>query len=191
MVAIAYGLCVSYNPAGEYYKIVDMAPDVIDLIKKGERESDFFSLGGNPYSILCSYCGYGMGMLGAFDEGKTFLEKGLRNASEINDLIALGFVEMHYGFSYYAKGDWESSKEHFEKGIKHGEEAKFAVIPAMSWSGLGYACAMLGDPVTGKRHAEKGLEVHRDSGVEMSLSMVHYLLGLIHLDLSDQKTPEA
>ena len=100
MAPLAFGLSVSYTQAGEYYKIVDMAPDVIDLIEKTERESDFFSLGVNPYSLLCSYCGHGMGVLGAFDEGKTFLEKGLRNASEINDLMALGFVEMHYGYFY-------------------------------------------------------------------------------------------
>ncbi len=58
---------------------------------------------------------------------------------------------------------------------------------ALSWSGLGYACAMLGDRETGKRHAEKGLEIHRDSGAEMFLSMAHYLLGWIHLDLGDLK----
>ena len=71
-----------------------MAPDVIDLIEKVERESDFFTMGVNPYSLLCSNCGLSMGLLGAFDEGKTFLEKGLRNASEINNLVSLGFVEL-------------------------------------------------------------------------------------------------
>jgi len=187
MAVLAYGLSVSYNAAGESYKILDMAPEVIDLIEKTERESDFFSLALNPYSPLCSYCGWSMGFLGAFDEGKTFLEKGLRNASEINDLIALGFVEMHYGFFYYAKGDWKPSKEHCKKGIKHSEEAKWGLISALSWSGLGYACAMLGDRETGKRHAEKGLEIHRDSGTEMYLSLTHCLLGWIHLDLGDLK----
>ncbi len=103
MAPLAFGLSVSYALAGEYYKIVDMAPDVIDLIEKTERESDFFSMGVNPYSLLCSYCGQGMGLLGAFDEGKTFLEKGLRNASEINDLVSLGFVEMQYGFFYHCQ----------------------------------------------------------------------------------------
>jgi len=163
-------------------------PDVINLIEKAERETDSFSMEGwNPYSLLCSFCGEKMGFLGAFDEGKTFLEKGLRNATEMNDLIALGFLEMQYGYFYIIKGDWEPSKEHFEKGIKHNEEAKYAFMSALSWSGLGYACAMLGDPVTGKRHAEKGLEIHRDSGVEMFLSLAHSQSGWIHLDLGDLK----
>jgi class 3 adenylate cyclase/tetratricopeptide (TPR) repeat protein len=187
MAPLAFGLSVSYTHAGEYYKVVDMVPDVIDLIEKGEGESDFFSLGMNRYSQPCSYCGLSMGLLGAFDEGKTFLEKGLRNASEINDLVSLGFAEMQYGNLYLAKGDWEPSKEHFEKSIKYCDEAKYVFLSALSWSGLGYACAMLGDRETGKRHAEKGLEIHRDSGVEAFLSLAHLYLGWIHLDLGDLK----
>jgi len=187
MAPLAFGLFLSYAPAGEFYKIVDMAPAVIDLIEKAERESDLFSLGGNPYSILCSYCGNGLGVLGAFDEGKVFLKKGLRNAARMNDLVALGLVEIQYGHFYLAKGDWEPSKEHFEKGIRHCEETKWVMGSALCWSGLGYACAMLGDPETGKRHAEKGLKIHRDSGVEMFLSLTHSLLGRIHLDLGDLK----
>lgn len=187
MVPLAFGLSVSYSPAGEFYKIVDMAPAVIDLIEKSGRESDSFSAGVNPYSVLCSYCGQSMGYLEAFDEGKALLEKGLRYATKMNDLIALGFIEAHYGYFYIAKGDWKPSKEHFEKGIKHSEETKWILGSAVSWSGLGYACAMLGDPETGKRHAEKGLKIHRDSGVEMYLSMAHSYLGWIHLDLGDLK----
>jgi len=162
-------------------------PDVIDLIEKTERKSDFFSMGVNPYSALCAYYGQAMGFLGAFDEGKTFLEKGLRNAAKMNDLLSLGFVETLYGFFCSVKGDWEPSKEHFEKGVKHSEEVKWTITCALSWSGLGYACSMLGDPVTGKRYAEKGIKIHRDSGVEMFLSMALYRLGWIHLDLGDLK----
>jgi tetratricopeptide (TPR) repeat protein len=132
-----------------------------------------------------------MGSLGAFDEGKAFLEKGLRNASKINDAFSLGLLEMQYGYFYDFKGEWEPSKEHFEKGIKHSEDAKWILGSAMSWGGLGYVCAMLGDPETGKRHAEKGLKIHRDSGVEMFLSLVHCHLGRIHLDLGDLKNAQS
>jgi tetratricopeptide (TPR) repeat protein len=187
MASLAYGLFFSYFSAGEYYKIVDMAPAVIDLIEKAERESDSFSLGTNPYSSLCSHCGGGMGFLGAFDEGKRFLEKGLGHAAKMNDLMTLGLIEMYYGHFYIAKGDWEPSKEHFEKGIKYSEETNSVLISAASWSGLGYACAMLGDRETGKRHAEKGLKIQRDSGVAGLLSVAYSQLGGIHLDLGDLK----
>jgi tetratricopeptide (TPR) repeat protein len=128
-----------------------------------------------------------MGLLGAFDEGKTFLEKGLRNAFEINDLVSLAFVEMHYGFFCHTKGEWKPSKEHFERSIKHSEKAKYQMICANSLIGLGYACAMLGDPETGKRHAEKGLEIYHSIKADMFLSWAHLSLGSIHFDLGDLK----
>ena len=128
-----------------------------------------------------------MGYLGAFDEGKTFLEKGLRHASQMNDLIALGLIETNYGYFYLAKGDWEPSKEHFQKAINCSEEAGFVLVSAVAWSGLGLACAMLGDPETGKRHAEKSLKIPRESGVEMFLSLVHSHLGEIYWHLGDLK----
>ena len=56
---------------------------------------------------------------------RPFWKRVIGNATKINDLIALAFVEMQYGFFCTVdKGDWEPSKEHFEKGIKHSEEAK-------------------------------------------------------------------
>jgi class 3 adenylate cyclase/tetratricopeptide (TPR) repeat protein len=187
MAPLAFGLFTSYSTAGEYYKIADIAPEVIDLIEKAERESDFFSMSTTPYSILCSYCGQAMYSCGAFDKGKLFLEKALENAAKRNDLIALGHAETVYGHYYRTKGDWESSMKYFEKGIKHSEEAKFAITSAIAWSGLGSAFAGLGDPETGKRHAEKGLKIHRDSGFEMFLSLAHYLLGSINMELGDLK----
>jgi len=153
MVPLAYGLSLSYSAAGEYYKTVDMVPDVIDLI----------------------------------DEGQAILEKGLRNMSEENDLVTLGLAENLCGYFYINKGDWEPSKDYFAKAIKHSEEAKWVLGSAMSRSGLGYACSMLGDSETGKRHAEKGLEIHRDSGIEMFLSLAYLNLSWINLSLGDLK----
>ena len=74
MGSLAHPLSMSYDRTGENYKIVDMAPDVIDLIEKAERKADFFSFFVNPYSILCAMCGNGMGLLGNFEKGKTILD---------------------------------------------------------------------------------------------------------------------
>ncbi len=187
MAPLASGLCVSYLPKGEYHKIVDVAPVVIDLIEKAGMENRFFSMPQTPYAMLCAYCGSSMGYFGDFGEGKVFLEKGLRNASERNNPIALGFIEMQYGHFCFSKGDWEPAKKHFEKGIHYSEKGGFAVVSALCWSALGLVYAMLGDPENGKRHAEKGLKIHRESGVKMYLSMAHCQLGRIYLDLGDLK----
>jgi class 3 adenylate cyclase/tetratricopeptide (TPR) repeat protein len=184
---LGFSLSVSCIATGEYYKIVDMAPDIIDLIEKTERKSDFFSLAMNPYSILCAFYGYSMGLLGDFEEGENFIEKGLGNVSDINDLQTLGMVEMVYGLFFNARGDWERTIEHFKKCIKYSEEGKWDYGCAISWSGSGYAYSMLGDPEIGRRHAEKGLKMHRDIGIEMLFSLGNWLLSSIHLDLGDLK----
>jgi len=186
LMPLTFGICVPYMQAGEYCKIVDMVPAVTDLFEKAEREANFIPPGLNPYyPKLCSYCGHSMGFSGAFDEGRIFLDKGLGNATEKNDLLSLGFVEMNYGYFYQIKGDWKSSKEHLEKSIRHSEKANNAFVSALSGSSLGYACAMLGDPETGRRHAEKGLKIHRDTGVVIFLSLAHFNLGSIYLELGN------
>ncbi len=185
MVPLSFNLYISYHTAGEYYKIVDTAPKVIELIEKAERETDFFSQGINPYSNSCSYCGHCMGELGYFEEGEQFLVKGLRNASKINELLTLAMVEMMYGFLFFNRGNWETASDHFQNSINHSEAAKVPFLSATALSALGYACSLLGDPMTGTKHAENALEIYRDSGIEMNLSLLHYYLGSIHLDLGD------
>jgi tetratricopeptide (TPR) repeat protein len=182
IVPLALNLYLSYQTKGEYYKIADTAPGVIELIEKAKREVDFFSQGMNPYSQICSYCGHSMVELGNFEDGERFHVKGLSNASKINELITLTLVEMMYGFLFFNRGNWEAASDHFLNSINHGEAAKVPFLSATALSGLGYVCSLLGDPKTGTKQAQNALEMYRNSGVEMNLSLLHYYLALIHLD---------
>ena len=58
MTQVAFYLCVSYQPAGEYEKLVDIASPIIDLLEETKREEEFYAE-VNIYSGLCGY--YGMG----------------------------------------------------------------------------------------------------------------------------------
>lgn len=187
MVPLAWSLCVAYFPAGIYRKIIDLVPDVIDLLEKTGRESDHFSMGMPLYTVLSSFCGASMGYCGDFDEGKLLLENALRNASESNNSLALGMVELLYGVFFSIKGDWEASLGHFQNSIKYLDEAQWTWVSALARAFLGYACSMLGDPETGRRHAEKGIEAQRNSGVEMHLAASLYFSGMIHIELHDLK----
>lgn len=185
MASLAFQLCTPYAGVGQFSKIVDMAPGVIDLIEKTKRESDFFALPWNPYSELCGYCGYSKGWLGNFDQGKIFLEKGLRNASQINDATTLGYIEFFYGLFFFARGDWSSTIGHLRNSIKYFEKANWLLELALSWSFIGGACLFLGDPETARRHTQRGLKVQTDSGIEWYASTHHWILGMIHLKLND------
>jgi class 3 adenylate cyclase len=97
MAPLAFQLCTPYQGAGQFYKIVDMVPDIIDLIEESQKESEFFALPWNPYSALCGYQGMSLGWLGSFENGEVFLEKGLRNAVQIDDIRTLGYAHFFYG----------------------------------------------------------------------------------------------
>jgi tetratricopeptide (TPR) repeat protein len=191
IVPNAWGLCLSYVGAAQFGKVVDIARGVLDLLEKTGRESDFFANPMNPYSALCGLCGMSMGYLGNFEEGKIFLEKGLRYAAHINDLRALGYVQFTYGLFFHARGDWKPAKEHFQEAIKYGEEVKFLLILALSWAWLGGAYSYLGDPETGRQYAEKGLKILRDGGFEAWSSCYFYFLGDTYLHLGDLKNAQS
>jgi class 3 adenylate cyclase/tetratricopeptide (TPR) repeat protein len=187
IIPIAVGLCFSYLGTGRSDKVVDIAPGVLELLEKGERQSDFFAMHVNPYSQLCGYCGMSMGFLGNFEEGKIFLEKGLRHAAQIGDLGTSGLVEVCYGILFHAKGEWKPAIEHLQNCIKYSEEAKFLAALAWSWAWLGHVYSYLGDPKTGRRYVEKGLKIQRDGGFEYLFSIYPWFLGDICLLLGDLK----
>ena len=190
MAPLGLGLCLPYLGTGQFEKIAHKMPEVINLIEKTGRESDFFTMSMNPYSYICGQCGLASGYLGRFDEGKAYLEKALRNAARIGDPATLGMIQFVYGMLFYGKGDFNAAKEHLEKGVAHGEEAKYPMVVAMALCTLGHVHSFLGDPETGRRQAEEGLRMYRDSGIEAILSLCHWAMGSIHLDLSDLKNAE-
>ena len=187
IVPIAVGLSASCAVSGQYDKLVAIVPGVVDLLERTERQSDFFADPVNPYSYLCGFCGMSMGYLGNFEEGKIFLERGLRHAAQIDDLRTLGAVEFLYGVFFCVKGDWKPAVEHFQNSIKYSEKAKYLSFLAWSWAWSGHAYLYLGDPKTGRRCVEKGLKIQRDGGFEVNLSIYHWFLGDICLHLGDLK----
>jgi len=115
MAPIARGLCISYIAVGEFRKTIDVAPKVIDLLENTQRESDSFGAPFNPYSSLCAYYGFSLAMLGNFEKGTAYFERGLRVMLAINHLASLGVAETMYGLSFVAKGDGINAIKHFQR----------------------------------------------------------------------------
>jgi tetratricopeptide (TPR) repeat protein len=185
MVLLGFSLCFSYQASGQYEKIVDKIPEVINLIQKTGRESEFFTASINPYSSICGSCSTALCNLGNFGEGEALMEKALRNAVQVGDPVTLGMAQLYYGVFFYWIGDWTSAKEHLEKSIAHCEEAKWYLGVANGLCVLGHVHSFLGDPENGRRQAEKGLQMYRDRGSEPYLSYYYWAMGSIHLDLGD------
>jgi class 3 adenylate cyclase/tetratricopeptide (TPR) repeat protein len=185
IVPIAYGLVPPYLAAAQFEKFVATAREVLDLLEKEERTSDYFGLFANPYAVLSGFCGLSLGQLGNFQEGKSYVEKGLRHAARMGDLRTLSTVESAGGIFFHIKGDWTAAAEHLRKSITYSEEVKFLTFLYQGCCYLGNTCAYLGDPQTGKSYGKKGLALQRETGIEAHLSLQYLYLGDTHLQLGD------
>ncbi len=188
MAPLAWSLSLAYYAIGEFGKVIEFLPSTIELIEEKGRKHDFFSKPVSLYSVLCMYCGAGMAHTGAFKSARDYLNRGLSNATELNDTTFLGPAEGFFGMCLGVEGDWEAAIDHLKKSIEHSEAVKFLSISAMSRVGLGLAYAMLGDLATGRTHAMNGLEAHRQTGVRIFLPLSYYFSSLVHLELGDLET---
>jgi class 3 adenylate cyclase/tetratricopeptide (TPR) repeat protein len=188
IVPAAFGLMDPYLATGQFEKLVSMARDVLDLIEKKDRTSDFFGLAWAPYAWFCGFCGTVIGLMGNFPGGELFLEKGLRHANRIGDVGTLAGNEYLYGYTYWTKGDWRAAVEHLQKCVGYSEEVKFQIGLSFGWSCLGNAYAHLGDPETGRLYGEKGLQIQRDAGIQFLLSFDFLTLGDTHFQRGDMES---
>jgi len=185
LTSVGYNLCSSYVTTGDFFKVVEVAPKVIDLLEKTQKESECFGMPFNAYSLICANCGYAMGMLGRFEEGIALCEKGLRPALELNTLMSIGWVEFMYGWLFIAKGDGESTLQHLQKSVLYLEETGFTVLLGHAWSGLGWGYYFMGELETALEHMEKGLKIQSDAGFTHQLPRYHYSLSMVHLNLGN------
>jgi tetratricopeptide (TPR) repeat protein len=185
MVSTAYFLMTAYFALGYPQKVVDIASKVIKLLEEEKREHDFFGIGWLPYSYLCGICGFNLALLGNFEEGEIYLEKGLNVATKTGHLITLGIIEMYYGYYWYYKGYGRDTVEHFQKSIRYFEEAEFPFISAIAWGGLAVGYFLLGDSEAAIKHAEKGLRIQTESGAALLLTAYYDFLTVIHYHSGD------
>ncbi|MBI4763612.1 MAG: hypothetical protein HY787_03280 [Deltaproteobacteria bacterium] len=175
---------------GQFKENVDKMPEVIHLIEKAGRESDFFKGAVNPYSFISGFTGLAFGHNGRFEEGNLFLQKALQNAEMLDDPVTLGLTLLFYGCLYSVKGDWKSAKEFLEKTLIYSEEEKFLMVVVIGLIFIGYVHSHLEDPETGRGQAEKGLKMIRDSGIEAFLAFCYWIMGSIHLNLQDMESAQ-
>jgi len=191
MAPIGVDLCAAYAIAGEYSKIVEVAPKVLALLEKTRRESESFSGGFNAYSQLLVEYGWAMGWLGRFKEGQAQCEKGLRFAYGINDLYSIGWGEFMYGFVFAVWGHGENAVEHFQKAVSYAEKAEFVAISGITQGAIGWGYYLLGELETARQHAERAIKIQNDVGIPYGLSLSYWILGMVHLDWDDLKSAQS
>jgi len=186
----AYDLFTPYQVRGESLKIVNIAPRVLSTIENTKKESEFFGRPFILYPTLCTQYGMHLGMLGNFEEGEIFCEKGLRIATEIGDLGTLGIIEWMYGHFYYARGDGKLAIKHYKKSCKYFEETKIIYLLGAALGGLGFGYYFLGDLEEARKHLEKGIKISKDAGVEFNDTFFNLVLSYVLYDSGDLKSAQ-
>jgi len=156
MVQSSWSLCLAYSPAGEFTKIISIVPEVLELIEKKERKSDFFSFPMTPYSLLSAYCGAASGNLGLFQKSTEIFNKGIAHALDISDNLIIPPLEIGYGYMLSQKGEWESAIKHLQKGILWFFWASLNAFSAYC-IGYGYMLSQKGEWESAIKHLQKGI----------------------------------
>jgi class 3 adenylate cyclase len=183
MASVSYGLCISYFWGGEFRKIVNIAPRVIDSLEKTQREHEFFGVPVNIYSTLQAICGDSFGFLGKFTKGEHLCEKALSFANKINHLFSIGMAELNYGGLFTVKEDGENAVKHFQSCIGYLEKSQGVIYLPLAWSCLGWGYCFLGELETALKFAEKGFKMQTETG--FPVSYIHYFLSFVHSDLGN------
>jgi predicted ATPase/class 3 adenylate cyclase len=184
---VGLNLCNSYNNSWYIYKIADVAPDIIKLIEKEKRETDFFNMPMNVYSAFCVYLGFASGTLGNFKQGEPFCEKGLQFALQLADPRSIAYVELYYCMFLNLKGEWKIAVEHCKNCIKYCEEINWLFALGLAWLNLGIAVTHLDDPQTGSEYIQKGLRIQSGTGVKSLLAWYYCWLGDANFAFGDLK----
>jgi class 3 adenylate cyclase/tetratricopeptide (TPR) repeat protein len=180
-----------YGRAGLFFKVAYIAPGILKLVESKKEKIDFLGMTAISFARLLSIYGLSLGLLGNFIEGKTYLEKGLLVATEINDNFIIATCEYHYGYYLIFKGDLKSSIEHLQKAINYWRKVKSTWALSWTHSILGYAYHLFGDLDTGREHAENGLSMQSSTKFKAFSSTKHWVLSEIFLDIGKQEEAQS
>jgi len=183
MAPLASSLFVSYIASSEYLKIVESAPDVINLLEDRDRKAEYFSAPYNLYSYLCSLYGFCMGALGNFREGKLLLDKGLNYAIELNDLATMAWSEFYYSGYYVFQTNGRHLIKHSQNCVTYGEKLNFPYILGLGWGLSGFGYYLTGDLKASQYRCAKGIKLICETQISLNLSSLYCFSGLVNHDL--------
>jgi predicted ATPase/class 3 adenylate cyclase len=181
----ALELCIAYYGQGLYFKVIEIAPDVLHLLEEKEIYFDIFYRAIAIYPALCTFYGHALGALGNFEKGAEFCQKGLRTAAQSGDLKTLAYCEMYSGFFYDIKGDGKLVIEHLNNCINFCEETKWHLVKGYAFAGLGCGYCLQNDPANARTNIEKGIQIIEDYRLRFRLPRFYWALCLALFDLGD------
>ena len=185
MVASGCELSISNIVLGEASRVVEVASEVIALLEKTRRESDYFGRPFNTYSTILGICGVAKGVLGNFMEAEALCQKALGFARQIDNRYSLALAEGYYGQVLAIKGEGQQALEHFQEGMKYAEAMQFMLLRAPLEFGLGLGYFLLGDLEAARSQLERAIEFQREVGALLIFGLTHATLGMVQFFSGD------
>ncbi len=166
--------------SGDYRKLAEITGKAIQLLEDKNRAKDLFIGGINVYSQLSGYCLMAHAWLGRLEKGKTLYEKGIQNASAIDDKFGIGFVEMGHAVLSYQEGDADSCLHHAAKSLDCFEKTGSPLMVGFGYLILSEGYYITGDYSQAQRHAEKSVELAESLSLPVTLTILYRDLALIY-----------
>jgi tetratricopeptide (TPR) repeat protein len=185
MAPISIGLFLSYDASGYFYKVLEVAPDVITLLEKTKKESWDFGAPYNGYSWLCCCYADSLCQTGNFEKSQFFFRKGQDFAKQINHTVSMGYSAVQYAMYYFNKGDGKGAAPCYTNSIKYFEEANWPWMIGLAWIGLGRAHMLLGDLPAAQMCIEKGSIILQNSHALRYRSFGPFSLSLLQYESGD------
>ena len=183
MTPCGYGLCFSYIIEGAFVKVNNIAPRVIALLEKTQRENEFFGMHGNPHSMLHVFYGLSLGATGEITKGVQLCEEGVASAHRTNHPYSIGLAYTHYGNLCLFTWDGEKAIKMFQSAIEYQEKSQSAIFLGMSWAFQGVGYYMIGEHGTAMKLLEKGIKMQTDMMLPFMIALMQVYLSMIHFDL--------
>ncbi len=166
--------------SGDYRKLAEITGRAIQLLEDKNREKDLFIGGINVYSQLSGYCLMAHAWLGRLEKGKTLYEKGIQNASAIDDKFGVGFVEMGHAVLSYQEGDADNCLHHAAKSLDCFEKIGSPLMVGFGYLILCEGYYLTGDYDQAQHHAEKSVELAESLSLPVTLTILYRDLALIY-----------
>jgi tetratricopeptide (TPR) repeat protein len=185
MTPCGYGLCFSYLIEGNLIKVNNIAPKVIALLEKTQRENEFFGMHGNPHSMLHVFYGFALGGVGEFAKGEQLCEKGVASAHRTNHPYSIGLAYLNYGNFCIFKWDGEKTIKVYQSAIEYQEKSQSTIFLGMSWGFQGVGYYMIGEHDTAIKLLGKGIKMQTAMKLPFMISLMQVYLSMVHFDLGN------
>ncbi|PQP35003.1 guanylate cyclase [Desulfobacteraceae bacterium SEEP-SAG9] len=186
IASVTTDLSCYYFWVGNFNKIIEVAPNVINLLKEAGKEYEIFP--GRTIHVptaLNAFYGSSLALIGEFNKGKAICEEAFQIACKVNHIRSKAQAKFHLGRFFLLLGDGKQASQHFQESIRYCEEAKYILLLGYALTGFGHAVCLLDDLETALDYMDKGLKLQLKLKIQLNISLFYWPLSVVFYHLEN------